>query len=259
MPLSGDRHGSGELLVFLHGLFGSGDNLRGVGRAFEADYTVLYPDLPNHGGSPHTNTFDYGLLGRAVADAVAAHGSGPCLLVGHSMGGKVAMRLALEQPQLIRALAVLDMAPRTYDRSHIEIMDALLGLPLAEIESRADADRRLAQEIPSSAVRSFLLKNLVREAGAWRWRLNLPVLRRDYDSVLGWDGEGTYEGPVLFIGGSASKYVKPDRDLELIRGHFPRARIEMIPDAGHWIHSERPDEVRTLLATFLEQVGGDRR
>lgn len=135
-------------------------------------------------------------------------------------------------------------------------MDALLALPLDEVESRADADRRLEDLIPSKPVRSFLLKNLVKANGGYRWRLNLPVLRSEYDEILSWDADGRYDGPALFVGGTHSRYLKPARDAELVAGLFPHARVEMLEGAGHWIHSERPDDVRRLVAEFLDEVTG---
>ncbi len=256
MTLSVASHGSGPALVFLHGLFGSGDNLRTIGRQFESEFTCLYPDLPNHGDSPHTDRFDYGEIGAAVAGLVDRNGAAPAILVGHSMGAKVAMRVALERPRIVRALAVLDMAPRAYHPSHQGIMDAMIALPLDEVESRADADRRLADEIPAAPVRAFLLKNLVRDGERYRWRLNLTTLRDDYDRILGWEGSGVYTGPAVFIAGSKSEYVKPARDTSLVRGYFPRAEIEMVNGAGHWVHSERPEEVRSLLGAFIDRTVG---
>ncbi len=257
MRLAFSSFGSGSALVLIHGLFGSGDNLRGIGRAFESEHTVHYPDLPNHGDSPHTGSVAWGDLASGVARLIEEQNAAPAIVAGHSMGGKVAMRLALDRPDLVAALVVLDMAPRPYDPSHHQIIDAMLELPTAEVESRADADRRLADAIPSRPVRSFLLKNLVKGDDGYRWRLNLPLIKRDYDTILGWEGAGTYDGPALFVGGSDSKYVKPERDTELIHGYFPEAEIEMIEGAGHWIHSERPEEVERLVRRFTgERIRG---
>ncbi|MFW5689869.1 MAG: alpha/beta fold hydrolase [Spirochaetota bacterium] len=260
MSLAVTAFGEGPGFVLLHGLFGSGDNLRGLGRPFEDRFTMIYPDLPNHGDSPHSGQTDYGTMSAAVADTLdtlETRANGPFIVGGHSMGGKVAMRLALDRPELVRALVILDMAPRTYDPSHQEIIDAMLALPVDEVESRADADRRLAQAIPSKPVRSFLLKNLVKDDDeTYRWRLDLPLLKRDYETILGWEGDGRYEGPALFIGGGDSKYVKPHRDRDLIHGYFPQARIGMLDGAGHWIHSERPEEVGRLIDDFLRALDG---
>jgi esterase len=255
MRLAYSSAGSGPPMVLLHGLFGSGDNLRGLGRAFEADYTVYYPDLPNHGDSPHTESVDYAAMGEAVAGFMREHGRSPAVVVGHSMGGKVAMRIALDRPELVAALVVLDMAPRRYEPSHAGIMDSMLALAVDEVESRADADRRLSGSIRSRPVRSFLLKNLVKDDDRYRWRLNIGLLRREYERILGWDGDGRYEGPTLFVGGTESGYVRPDRDAELVSSLFPNSRIEMVEGAGHWIHSERESEVRRLLREFLDRTG----
>lgn len=259
MNLASTSYGSGPTLLFLHGLFGSGDNLRGLGRSFENRFTVVYPDLPNHGDSPHSEDVGYGALAASVAGLIESERLAPAVVAGHSMGGKVAMRLALDRPGLVRALVVLDMAPRRYDPSHASIMEAMSSLPVDEIESRANADRLLADAIPSKSVRSFLLKNLVKEGDSYRWRLNLPVIRREYETILGWEGSGSFEGPALFVGGSESNYLKPDRDGDLVRGLFPRARIEMLAGAGHWIHSERPEEVRSLVDSFLASIEGSGR
>jgi esterase len=256
MTLAGATYGSGPPIVFLHGLFGSGDNLRLIARQIESEYTCMYPDLPNHGESPHTDRFDYREMGEAVAELLESHSEAPAVVVGHSMGAKVAMHLALERPGAVRALVVLDMAPRAYYPSHREVMDAMLALPLHELESRADADRRLSDAIPVAAIRAFLLKNLVRDGEGYRWRLNLKTLRDDYDRILSWGGTGVYTGPSLFIAGSKSEYVKPVRDTSLIRQYFPRAEIEVVNGAGHWVHSERPEEVRSLLVEFLHRVAG---
>ena len=253
MNLAFSSFGSGPPLVLIHGLFGSGDNLRGIGRSFESQYTVYYPDLPNHGDSPHTDSTAWSVLSAALAELLERQDAAPAIVAGHSMGGKVAMRLALDRPDLVTALVILDMAPRSYDPSHHEIIDAMLELPTGEVENRADADRRLSEAIPSRPVRSFLLKNLVKDGEGYRWRLNLPLIEREYATILGWEGSGTYDGPALFIGGSDSKYVKPARDTELIRGYFPSAEIEMIDGVGHWIHSERPDEVERLVRQFLSE------
>jgi esterase len=108
--------------------------------------------------------------------------------------------------------------------------------------------------IPEKPVRSFLLKNLVRDGDGYRWRLNLPAIRRSYDDILGWDGEGVFDGPALFVGGGQSHYLHADRDEKLVRSHFPNATIRMIPDAGHWLHADAPDELREIVCEFMEGV-----
>lgn len=177
------------------------------------------------------------------------------VLAGHSMGAKVAMLCALSGRVELAGLISLDMAPRRYEPSHLEIMMAMDAVPLSEIESRSDADSLLREAIPEPPVRSFLLKSLVKTPdGEYRWRLNLTALIADYDDILGWPGTGLYNGPTLFVGGTRSKYLSRERDADLIASHFPRARIDMIEGAGHWIHSERPNQVRELLEQFLSAL-----
>ena len=237
----------------LHGLFGEGENLRGLARGLESRYRCVLVDLPNHGDSPHIDFTDY----PGMADTVAATikdlrpAAAPCFVLGHSMGGKVAMQLALRHPDLVRALVVLDIAPRRYEPSHTEILDALDALALDTISSRSDADRALSDAIPSAAVRSFLLKNLVRGEAGMRWKLNVHGLKENYAAILSWDAEGSYRGPALFIGGTRSDYLRPDRDRSLITDHFPDAEIAMIEGAGHWIHADRQDDVIERVRAFL--------
>jgi esterase len=167
------------------------------------------------------------------------------------MGGKVAMQLALEHPDDVRALVALDIAPRTYEPSHVALMEALQSLDLSSISSRSEADEALAYDIPSKPVRAFLLTNLVKDGESYRWRLNLDALRADYENILSWQGKGSYDGPALFLGGDRSKYLQEERDGELVGEHFPSATIKIIEEAGHWLHSDQPDEVREHLTAFL--------
>jgi esterase len=252
--LSAIVSGSGPDLVFIHGLFGSGENLKGTGKVFEDRYRVHYPDLPNHGSSPHTENATYATMTAMMRDYLRENTRHP-VLVGHSMGAKVAMLCALEDPESVRALGVLDMAPRRYEPSHMDMMVAMLAVPLDEVASRSDADAFLASAIPERFVRSFLLKSLSKQPdGTYRWQLNLPALMNDYDDILGWPGSGSYGGPALFVGGTRSKYLNADRDRELIQSLFPHSEIHMLEGAGHWIHSERPEEIRELLVSFLDAV-----
>ena len=256
--LSSQVFGSGPELVFVHGLFGSGENLRGLGKNFESTYTVHYPDLPNHGGSAHTESADFATMTLMMLDYLSAKTSG-AIVAGHSMGAKVGMLCALERPDLVRGLVVLDMAPRRYEPSHLKIMQAMAALPLDELETRSDADALLDSAIPEQHVRGFLLKSLAKDdEGGFRWKLNLPALISDYDDILGWPGSGVYEGPALFVGGTESKYLQADRDRALIMESFPNAEIHMLEGAGHWIHSERKQEVLELVQTFLSGPGRTR-
>lgn len=249
--------GSGPPLIVLHGLFGAGENLRSIAKPLADRWEVHLVDLPNHGSSGHTDSADYETMCRLVIDYIRSL-SGAVCLIGHSMGGKVAMGVALLEPDLVTRLVSLDIAPRSYEPSHVEIMDALIDLDLGGIESRSDADRKLADSIPSRAVRSFLLKNLVQENDEFRWKLNLPVIRRDYRDILDWPArafEGLiYAKPVLFLAGERSNYLQPERDRQKIANWFPEAKISVVAGAGHWIHADATQQVLELVSSFLGEA-----
>ncbi|SDQ42104.1 alpha/beta fold hydrolase [Quadrisphaera sp. DSM 44207] len=259
----------GPRVVFLHGLFGQGRNWTSTGRALAAEgRRVTLLDLPNHGSSPWTDRVDQVEMAHAVAGEVAALGE-PVSLVGHSMGGKVAMQVALRRPELLRALVVVDIAPVEYPETGRRSDDpqeeaspfarftaAMRALDLRALRGREDADAALREAVPSDAVRAFLLQSLVREDGGWRWRLNLEVLERDLGVVRGFPDPppgARYDGPALWIAGATSHYVLP-RDRARIDALFPAARLVRIKDAGHWVHSERPEVFTETLRRFLRTV-----
>lgn len=244
---------SGSRVVFCHGLFGQGKNWTQVAKALSAEHRVTLLDMPNHGRSPWTETFDYVHL----ADLVAAElGDEPVALVGHSMGGKIAMCLALRHPERVERLAVVDIAPAGYDsgREFIGYTETMRGLDLSALERRSDADEAMAVDVPDPVVRSFLLQNLRRTDDGWHWQPNLELLARHMAELAGWPdealGDATYDGPVLWIGGSRSDYVTDEHAPEMDR-RFPRNRRVVIKDAGHWVHSERPDVFLEVLRRFL--------
>lgn len=259
------QYGEGEgAVVFLHGLFGQGRNWNTIGKAIAADHRVILVDLPNHGRSAWTDRVDYVQMADAVASEVLEPlaAQGPVTLVGHSMGGKTAMVLALRRPELVERLVVVDMSPVSYDtaREFTGYIDALRGLNLAAIGDREDADRLLAPAVSSPTVRSFLLQNLRRvgqesSAQPWRWQPNLDVLGRDIGQLSRWPSEAVdalapYRGPVLWVAGGLSGYVKPEYDEAMTR-YFPRKRLVTIKGAGHWVHSEKPELFIEVLRRFL--------
>ncbi len=260
---------SGPRVVLLHGLFGQGRNWTTVGRSLAAGgrrATLL--DLPDHGGSPWSERLDYLAMAQVVAGELSALGE-PVVLVGHSMGGKVAMQVALRRPGLLRALVVVDVAPVQYPPTGGRTDDpeeeaspfagfvtAMRALDLAALRSREDADGALRGAVPSDAVRAFLLQSLVREQGGWRWRLNLEVLGRDLDVVRGFPDPppgARYDGPVLWVAGARSHYVLP-RDRDRMQQLFPATRLVRVKDAGHWVHSERTEVFTETLRRFLDTV-----
>lgn len=244
-------------VVFLHGLFGRGKNFARIAAGLEPEARSMLVDLPNHGQSGWTAGFDY----EQLADHVAAHlrsgfaAAGPVDVVGHSMGGKVAMVLALRHPDLVRKLVVLDISPTAADSSRGEfthLLGSLAGLDLATVYRRGDADAALTEQIPNRTVRGFLLQNLKREGDGFVWEPNLGMLRAEIETVMSFpDVKGRrFDGRVLWIGGDRSNYVT-DADEPAMRVLFPRTIRMTLKGAGHWLHSEKPDDVVTALRTFL--------
>lgn len=251
--------GEGPPLVLLHGLFGSLENLGGVNQRLQDSWQIHGLDLRNHGRSPHAPTMDY----PAMADDVVAYlddqGIDRACLLGHSMGGKTAMQVALHHPERVEKLIVADIAPVTYHPRHDAILEGMNSLDLGAIHSRSDADRALAEYVETPEIRMFLLKNLVRvpdsekadNTDTFRWRLNLGVINECYQNLADAPaGDGPFEGPVLFIKGSESAYIQ-QKHHERIKTLFPEARIEEIEGTDHWLHAEKPDEFARLCREFL--------
>lgn len=248
---------TGPRVVFCHGLFGQGKNWTQVAKALSEDHRVLLLDMPNHGRSPWTETFDYLELADLVADELSTPSDDePVALVGHSMGGKIAMCTALRHPALVERLAVVDIAPVAYDsgREFIGYTQTMRGLDLSAIERRSEADEAMRSAVPNPAVRSFLLQNLRRTDDGWHWQPNLELLGEHMAELAGWPGEAlgeaTYDGPVLWVGGADSDYIDDAHAPEMDR-RFPRNRRVLIKGAGHWVHSEQPAIFLEVLRRFL--------
>lgn len=252
MQLHFKQIGQGEPLVLLHGLFGSGDNWFGVAPKLAEKFHVLMPDLRNHGHSPHHPEMDYPLMAADVETFFAAQGIESAHVIGHSMGGKVAMQFALDFPALVRKLVVVDMAPRAYKRVHEPIFEALLALDLAAFQTRSEMEETLAPKIPSLNLRRFLLKNLGRdEHGKFFWKMNLRGVAENYSrlgQVLATDHH--FEGPTLFIRGGKSDYINA-ADEDEIKRLFPASNLQTIPIANHWVHADAPAEFLKLVLEFL--------
>jgi pimeloyl-ACP methyl ester carboxylesterase len=251
----------GSRVVFLHGLFGQGRNWTQFGKALAADHRVLLVDLPDHGrsdwttGPPEGVGFDL----IEVADVIAEHlaPDGPVALIGHSLGGKVAMVLALRHPDLVERLCVVDVSPVAYERAgeFAGYIEAMKAIDLGSLTQRADAGAALAGAVPNSTVRSFLLQNLRRDGDTWRWQPNLDGIRRDLSAIGSWPTErlaGTppYPGPVLWLGGERSDYITDD-DVEAMDALFPHNRRVTIKNAGHWVHSEQPEVFGEVMRRFV--------
>ncbi len=246
----------GSRVVFAHGLFGQGRNWTQIGKALADRHRVLLVDLPHHGRSPWDDDFDY----VRVADQVAGllDPDDPVALVGHSLGGKVAMVLALRHPELVERLCVVDVSPVAYDHlSEFEgYVAAMRGLDLTSLSRRDDADAALAVDVPDATVRGFLLQNLRREGDGWRWQVNLDVLGAALPVIGGWPedrlaGTPPYEGPVLWVAGARSDYITPESAGAMDRW-FPTNRLVTVKDAGHWVHSEQQGVFLGVLRRFLD-------
>ena len=262
---------AGPHVVFVHGLFGQGRNWTTIAKGLADRHRVTLLDLPNHGSSPWTDRVDYLDMAERLAAELGELGE-PVTLVGHSMGGKVAMQLALRRPELLRALVVVDVAPVDYPESggrtdepdeeaspFAAYIAAMRALDLESLRTRDDADEALRPAVPSRMVRSFLLQSLVRDgAGGWRWRLNLEALARDLGRLRGFPEppqNAAFEGPVLWVAGANSHYVLP-RDRDRMDALFPATRLVRIKNAGHWVHSEQPEVFLETLRRFLDSLGG---
>jgi pimeloyl-ACP methyl ester carboxylesterase len=245
-------YGQGEPLILLHGLFGDGDNWRGIAAALADRFQVLVPDLRNHGRSPHSPEMTFPVMAADVAELLAAQGVPAAAFLGHSLGGKVAMQLALNRPGLVRRLIVADMSPRAYAPLHLDILAALQALDAGSFTSRSEIEAVLAGAIPSERLRRFLVKNLARNAGGtFEWRMNVTALADNYPHLLAAaTGPQPYAGPALFLRGGRSEYV-PAADEPLILELFPRAQFRTIANAGHWVHTDAPEEFLRLTRDFL--------
>ncbi len=249
--LTGTATGTPPLLI-AHGLFGSARNWGAIAKRMAADRQVVIVDMRNHGESPWFDTHSYRDMAADLAEVIAANG-GQADVLGHSMGGKAAMMLALTAPGRVNRLVVADIAPVAYGHSQQSLIDAMRSVDATRVETRSDADRILAQRVDDRAVRAFLLQSL--DVKDRRWRLNLDVLEAEMPEILGWPPvDGQFDGPTLFLSGAESDYVRPDfRDD--IRRLFPRARFAKIPGAGHWLHAEKPHEFIAALQAALPPAG----
>lgn len=245
--------GTGPVVLILHGLFGSLDNWQSMAKLLSDHFNVYCLDLRNHGKSPHTNNFSVGLMAADVIDFINDHQFGSVHLIGHSMGGKVALEMLNVNNSLIDKVMILDIAPKSYPKGHEHIFKAMFDLDLPSLSSRNSADEQLKQSIPDFTVRQFILKNLDRDKdGKFVWKVNLNALYKNYDEI---NKEIIFThrilNEILFVKGSLSGYILKD-DEQIISQVLPNAKFYEIKDAGHWIHADKPDELKKLIIQFLE-------
>ncbi len=247
-----DLGGSGQPVVILHGLFGSSQNWAGMGRRLADSGRVFALDLRNHGESPHAATHSLADCVEDLADWARARGCGPMRLIGHSMGGLVAMAFALRHPESTAGVASVDIAPRAYPPDHAQEA-AALRTDISRYRSRAEVEAVVAPLIPDARERQFLLTNAVRKGEGFAWRLNMDALEKSTLSSDWADVTGLYEGEALLLAGGRSGYVRPE-DHALMRRFFPRARVETLADADHWPHVTAAAELEARLRGFLARA-----
>jgi len=253
MDLFYKKYGEGNPpLLILHGLLGANGNWHTLSRtAFQDVATVYAVDQRNHGRSPHTDRLDYPSMAADVNDFIRHHDLGRVHLLGHSMGGKTAMQTALTYPSVVDRLIVVDIAPRAYAPRHTELLEALAGIDPTAYDSRDAIDAALADDVPSWAIRQFLLKNLDYDGERYTWKMNLDAIRRHYDDInAAVTDEGRFEGPALFVRGGDSDYVT-DADAPDIHRRFPNAELVTIDGAGHWVHADAPEALAEVVTDFL--------
>lgn len=238
-------------LVIAHGLYGSGRNWGVIARRLADVRDVVAVDMRNHGASPRSDRHSYPDLAEDLAQVIDGLG-GQADVLGHSMGGKAAMQLALTHGEKVRRLVVADIAPVAYAHDQTQHIHAMRALDLTGVTTRGEADRRLAEQVEDPGLRAFFLQSLdLKAEGGPRWRLNFDTLAAEMPKIVGWpDTVGQFDGPTLFLTGADSHYVKPEyRDT--IRALFPKARFAKLPGAGHWLHADKPREFEEAVRVFL--------
>lgn len=251
--LHSTRSGEGPAVILLHGLFGAGNNLGALARALQDRYEVHCVDLPNHGRSQWLDDAGLAAMAACLRDWMAHHGLASARVVGHSLGGKVAMQLALDAPRLVAALVVADIAPVAYPGHHDAVFAALEAVVEANCSSRQEAARVMSAHIEEEQITQFLLSSLQRGSeGVYRWRFNLAGIRRNYHAVREAPvATSPYPGPALFIKGGDSDYIL-EQHRRPILALFPQAAVKVMPGCGHWLHAERPSLFNSIAGRFLD-------
>lgn len=253
MNLNYKVFGSGDPVIILHGMFGMLDNWQYVAKKLADHFMVFILDLRNHGKSPHSSDFSYEIMAQDVFNFMEENWIFKAHLIGHSMGGKVAMRLACEHEDRIEKLVVVDIAPKKYIGNHQKIFDALFSINLDQLNSRNEAESILKNKIESQGVRQFILKNMHinKDSQKYEWKMNLKVIHESYAHILDRDKlENQFHQPTLFVKGEDSDYINSEEWDQYIQ-YFPNAELQSIAQAGHWVHADQPKEFLEILNKFL--------
>lgn len=243
--------GSGKDIILIHGLFGRLENLNMVAKALSESYRVTSVDVRNHGDSFHSELMDYPSMAKDIVVIMQHLAIESAIVLGHSMGGKIAMELALTYPERVDKLIVADIAPVEYPPHHNQIIDGLKAIDLSSVKGRKDADKQLANYVDNLSVRQFLLGNLTSKNGQFVFKCDIENIDKNYPNIMRtYQGSNTYSGPTLFIKGANSDYILPEHRAEILR-LFPQSRARVIQGAGHWLHAEKTIAFNRSVTSFL--------
>lgn len=243
--------GSGKDIILIHGLFGRLENLNMVAKALSKDYRVTSVDVRNHGDSFHSQLMDYPSMAQDIVAIMQHLSIESAIVLGHSMGGKIAMELALTCPKRVEKLIIADIAPVEYPAHHNQIIDGLKAIDLSSVKVRKDADKQLSSYVDNLSVRQFLLGNLASIDGQFTFKCNIENIDSNYHNIMRtYQGDNIYSGPTLFIKGANSDYILPEHRSEIIR-LFPQSRARIIQGAGHWLHAEKTVAFNRSVSSFL--------
>ena len=253
MKLNYKIFGSGPSLIILHGLFGMLDNWRSIARMLEGQYQCILVDLRNHGKSPRDGVMNYKVMAEDILELMNDLKINHAVIMGHSMGGKVAMQFALSYPDRVDKLIVVDIAPKKYSSHHHAELDAIQSIEPLRLKDRTEAEVTLTKYLGSDqATIQFLMKNLTRRNnGGFEWKANMPVLIAQYDQLMeGVTSSSPFTKPTLFIRGERSDSIR-DQDWPLVLSLFPFARLVTISNAGHWVHADQPETLKDQVQAFI--------
>jgi len=245
------KTGEGSPIIILHGLFGSSDNWLSIARVLGESHTVYSLDQRNHGQSEHSDYFSYEIMAEDLREFIVEHNIQNPVIIGHSMGGKVAMQFAVDHADMLKKLIVVDIAPKSYPVHHDTILEGLNSINMQTLASRNEADEQLSKYVPEIGTRQFLLKNIARTSEGFAWKINLPVIETGIEQIgVGLEPNANYNGDTLFIRGRNSNYIK-DEDQATLKHYFPNSELVTIENAGHWVHAEQPETFLTAIKAFI--------